>query len=421
MFGVRSSRELVLFTTSYPYAGTEAFLETEIQYLASRFERVTVVPRIATGRLREVPSNVTVDASIASAPYTLRRRISVLMLAFASSGFHREILRFAIPKRSPVMLWRAAAFIETAVATRRWVRGHLGSVDQLPLFYTYWLGPQTYGVGLEKLFRPEIVLVSRAHRGDLYEDVHSPPYLPYRRQTLAAVDKLFVISEHGRNYLIANHPAFTDRYAISRLGVMDPGTETDRSSDDVFRIVSCSFVVPVKRLELLADGISEFAKVNGDVKVEWTHLGDGPAFKQLERHVSDTMPSNVTARLRGYVDNKQVIEYYHTHPVDVFANVSASEGIPVSIMEAQSFGIPVMATNVGGTSETVSDQNGVLLDSNPSPAEISAALKQLGHQEVNRRKRALSREAFTSRFDANANYAAFADELAAMIGSASHA
>ena len=36
-------------------------------------------------------------------------------------------------------------------------------------------------------------------------------------------------------------------------------------------------------------------------------------------------------------------------PYHVFLNVSSSEGVPVSIIEAMSFGIPCIATNVGGT------------------------------------------------------------------------
>src|SRR5690625_4914528 len=197
MAGGRNSRELVLFTTSYPYAGTEAFLETEIQYLAGRFDRVIVVPRLATGRLRDIPPSVVVDSSMAATPYTRRRRIYVLTRALTSGRFYREISRYAVPKRSPAMLWRAAAYVETALATRRWVRRHLRGSTDLPLFYSYWLGPQAFGVGLVKLFTPDLILISRAHRADLYEDVHSPPYLPFRRQPLEGAAKISALSETG--------------------------------------------------------------------------------------------------------------------------------------------------------------------------------------------------------------------------------
>jgi len=43
-------------------------------------------------------------------------------------------------------------------------------------------------------------------------------------------------------------------------------------------------------------------------------------------------------------------------------NLSETEGIPVSIMEAQSAGVPILATNLGGTSEIVNNENGFLVE-----------------------------------------------------------
>ena len=59
----------------------------------------------------------------------------------------------------------------------------------------------------------------------------------------------------------------------------------------------------------------------------------------------------------GAIQNVEVYKYYNEHCADLFINVSSSEGLPVSIMEAISFGIPVIATDVGGTGEIV--KNGI--------------------------------------------------------------
>lgn len=78
----------------------------------------------------------------------------------------------------------------------------------------------------------------------------------------------------------------------------------------------------------------------------------------------------------GFIPNENVQEFYATHTVGAFLNVSESEGVPVSIMEAQSYGIPVIATDVGGTAEIVHDrQNGVLLDSDFSSEDLLRALE----------------------------------------------
>ena len=56
------------------------------------------------------------------------------------------------------------------------------------------------------------------------------------------------------------------------------------------------------------------------------------------------------------------MKYYYENYIDLFINLSESEGIPVSIMEALSAGIPVLATNVGGTKEAVNNDNGFMID-----------------------------------------------------------
>jgi glycosyltransferase involved in cell wall biosynthesis len=59
----------------------------------------------------------------------------------------------------------------------------------------------------------------------------------------------------------------------------------------------------------------------------------------------------------------------------VFISLSQHEDIPVSILEAFSFGIPVIAANVGGIAEVLQNGvNGILLSANPTAAELVEAL-----------------------------------------------
>lgn len=132
------------------------------------------------------------------------------------------------------------------------------------------------------------------------------------------------------------------------------------SSDGIFRIVSCSGVTPVKRLYLIIEALKSWRK---NAKIEWTHIGGGPLFKDIKNE-SDKLKGknpNVSVRLLGGKNNKEVQQYYSENPADLFINVSEAEGLPVSIMEAMSYGIPCLATNVGGTSEIVNQHTGSLL------------------------------------------------------------
>ena len=68
----------------------------------------------------------------------------------------------------------------------------------------------------------------------------------------------------------------------------------------------------------------------------------------IEDNIS-SLPSTISVKIMGRMKNKDIYSLYEKEKPDLFINLSSSEGIPVSIMEAMSFGIPVISTDVGGT------------------------------------------------------------------------
>jgi glycosyltransferase involved in cell wall biosynthesis len=97
----------------------------------------------------------------------------------------------------------------------------------------------------------------------------------------------------------------------------------------------------------------------------------------MKELADELLPKNILYNFLGFLPTNEVYLYYKNKPIDVFLNVSASEGLPVSIMEAQSCGIPVIATAVGGTPEIVNEKVGILLSPNPTPEEIGSTIEYL--------------------------------------------
>ncbi|WP_034445885.1 glycosyltransferase [Butyrivibrio sp. AE2032] len=116
----------------------------------------------------------------------------------------------------------------------------------------------------------------------------------------------------------------------------------------------------------------------------------------------------ITYKFMGQVPNNQILKFYGEHDVNCFVMPSEMEGLPVSIMEAESAGIPIIATDVGGIREMI-DGNGILLPSNPSAEEIAYALiKVLGVSDTQKSlMRAKSNEIWKNLFDAKNNSIAF--------------
>ena len=105
------------------------------------------------------------------------------------------------------------------------------------------------------------------------------------------------------------------------------------------------------------------------------------------------------------------MKIYAEKHFDLFINVSESEGIPVSIMEAMSFGIPVIATDVGGTSEIVENcYNGVLIEPEFIPGEVAGIIINLSNSD-NSDMRSAARKSWEKKYNAVNNYRKFYEDL----------
>jgi glycosyltransferase involved in cell wall biosynthesis len=420
-----SSRDsvLILFPLSYPYSGKaeDTFLNPEIRYLIQSFDRVIIIPASLEGEKCPVPENVDVDESLA---YYLRLSFTKSLMTYTvhsilSSMLYKDIAENLTISLNRNYLMRLAGYIGRATLTKKWLANFIRekkiSLEQT-LFYTYWLEAVTLGIGLTKKTFPEVKLISRAHGFDLYHERYNPPLIPCRKKTLELIDRIYFISEQGKDYLSVKYPNFINKYHVSRLGVPNPSLLTEPSRDGTIRIVSCSYLVDVKRLDLAIKGLADLAKRKNNQQFIWYHIGDGPLKKQLEELAVENMPSNLHYEFLGKLNNTEVFEFYKNTPLDIFMNTSSSEGISVSIMEAQSCGIPVLATAVGGTPEIVSDKVGKLIKPNPDPEEIASAIDSLlkDPRTFSERRRA-SKGNWHDTFNSDKNFSSFSNSIRALV------
>ncbi len=410
---------IVLLTFNYPYGMGEQFIEAEINFLLNKFERVIILPFNAYGPARFIPKGVFVDLSIRRPKIKLLYFIEIALRGFASPLLYQEIASDPLSARVMSRLLRMVQFIGNASRIKKRIRFFIENFDidlDSTIFYTYWISFQTYGVGLAKSHYPALLLISRAHSGDIYEIQQQPPYFPFRLKTLSLIDRIFCASNHAKLYLVERYPSMTSHCEVSKLGVLDPGFIALPSTDTTFRIISNSFLTPIKRVDLLIQGIMKYANSNLAIQMEWHHIGDGPLRGYLENLASKKLPENVRWAFLGNIDHAAVYHFYKTHPVDVMVNVSKSEAISVSMMEAQSCGIPVIGTRVGGTPEIITSRNGILLESDPTPQEIANAFSYIVENKVAAlAMRKESKNTWRTIYNAENNYQDYANSVFELI------
>ena len=394
---------LLVATASFPFGHGSDFLETEISSLAARFDQVVLLPTAPEGPLVKVPSNVTTDLRLAEQIGTRARRIRSAFRSRRSLRLIREATRDAMPPASVGAWMHLLAAVGIAEEVRRWADALDTTRPSLAL--TVWAGPATLG-----LSRSSIQTVTRAHGGDLYAERHPHGCMPLQREILGSAAAVYPVSLQGADYLRNRFPAVASKISVRHLGIVGADHVTPPSSDGVVRIVTCSSLTAVKRPSLIAQIVAEVGNVSS--AVQWDHFGSGPLESEV-RSTAARFPPSIRWTLHGRVPNERVLEHFATRPVDVFLNASSSEGVPVSIMEATSAGVPIVAPNIGGIGEIVDDRNGRLFERDAAPAQVAALIMET-IAAFDGADRSTIRDAWDTKFSAKSNYEAFANELARM-------
>jgi len=398
------SGHLFLFTLSFPYGHGESFLESEIPYLKERFARITIVPRDRGGALRSLADGVGVDNSFSQMiPTGLGMFWAIFLSLFSNAGIYRELMikPHLLKKWKSVKLLLYYAVIKRVI--KKW---YVRTETDHSIFYTYWIESFTYGL-CELKKKEGFSVVTRAHRYDLFEAPHSRPYLPFRKEIYEQINQIHVVSHAGYAYLKQETGLAQHRLRLSMLGTPDPGFTATHSTDAIFRVVSCSNIVKLKRIDLIIDSLKFFTK-QSSIPIEWSHIGDGVLRAEIEQLAKDKLEGLVNYQFLGSIPNLEVFAFYKNQPVDVLISLSSIEGIPVSFMEAMSCGIPVIGTDVGGVSEILNNTNGVLLEANPTVGEIARALARIIIPKNQLACRIAARQTWGGKFNARSNYAKFA-------------
>lgn len=396
--------DLVLFTAGFPYDGYESVLAWELEVLAARFDRLYVFPsRIGTAQ-RALPSNAIVVDLGWSSGWSRAAKLRALRSRAALRVVGRTLRRTAD--------WRsygsgARAYLDIlaqnllkAKSLDAWVTENR---VQDAIFYDYWLENSTLAIALLRANGSIRCAISRAHGFDVYDsrwpELGRVPFRDYKAQNL---DSIFAISENGAGYLRSRLDDQRGKVRLARLGVPVGETYAGDPAEPPL-LVSCAALRAHKRIDRIPAVLARCER-----PLHWVHFGDGPERERVEA-AAMSLPSAVTWELRGQVENSAVLDYYETHAVSAFLSVSSAEGIPVSMMEAQSHGVPIVALDAGGIGEIVTEQTGRLLPCDASDLTIARAVGEA--LEPGRFERDQIISAFLARFDARSNYAVFAREV----------
>jgi glycosyltransferase involved in cell wall biosynthesis len=406
-----ASTRLIILTSRYPYWPGEWFLDSELAILSQdpRFS-IEITPLIVEGTMRFLPANITVHSDF---PLLVKKSGSSIA-ATGKRAFHRFLCLcpwIGRPDGARSIKHRKhyLAVLGQIETIRNVLRGMLKDDGRTTIFYSYWLSRSALAAALLKRERPGLFVVSRTHGGDLYDARAPYGFFPLRRAMLRHFDLIAPVSNDGFAWLSRRYPEA--RLEVNRLGTPDPEPAAFRPKVGSINLLSVSSAIPLKRIDRIIEALA-LIPPEFPYAVFWTHIGSGPELEKLREQAKARLKDKVYFSFPGELPNLSIRRLIAGGEIDVFVNSSESEGIPVSIMEAMSGGIPVIAPAVGGIPEIVHDRiNGRLLSAAYLPAEIAQAIcESLWYRSPE--ARIAARKTWEDGFSASRNYKHWADTLA---------
>ncbi len=414
-------RLLIIFSYKYPFSPpVEQFLHMEMPYHSDNDTEIWLVPyaRDCSSEQYDISKveNVSIIPILRNSKYTemvkggftllsnLKSTLSELFLILQSKDVGKRT-KIAMFLRSSIQSYGLFQEIKKTLTLE-----NLSEYSEIVL-YSYWLNPMAAAICHYKLFLiksgiKNISVIARAHgQGDLYLEPDIGTFRPNANLLSKHLDMVYSISENGAHYLKNQG---IENVKVSRLGVNIPDFLEDESfiHSKEYLIVSCSVINENKRVIDIAKAISLLK-----MPIIWIHFGSGPKEQQVIQWCTAHMPNYISWKINGWTANEDVIAFYKKHRPDVFVNLSYVEGIPVSIMEAMSCGIPCVATNTGANGEIVHNGvNGYLVSRDFQIDEVTRNIEKCLNDVSSNLKKGARKVAITE-YCADKNFQMFSSDI----------
>ena len=176
--------------------------------------------------------------------------------------------------------------------------------------------------------------------------------------------KCFSISEYNIKYVQKKYTGIeADKIEIARLGAFsNPSFYKTKDPKGVFRLGFISWFVEKKGITYLLQAMQVIASKNKYIQL--FIAGDGPLRKDIENFIADHQLQE-SIHYVGKLDNEEKYHFFAELDALVLPAVTLKndkDGIPVVLMEAISYGLPIISTNISGIPEICIDQfNGLLV------------------------------------------------------------
>ena len=186
-------------------------------------------------------------------------------------------------------------------------------------------------------------------------------------------------SQHLKNFI--QNLGFKNKIEIINNGVFIPEENTNIFTNDQINITIVSRLVSHKNIKKIIRAISDL----NDPLIYLNIIGDGPELNQLQK-ISLESNNKDNIIFHGKLNRDDINHIFLKS--DIYIQASNYEGLPHSLLEAMSYGIPVLCTPVGECKEILGNEDrGYILDLPVSKNNIKSKISEIiGEKDIANKK-----------------------------------
>jgi colanic acid/amylovoran biosynthesis glycosyltransferase len=378
---------ILYVTSSLPYGPGEAFVIPEVAALRRRGHEVTVVPVHGRGPVLHDDAHALLELTLESSllsPAILAGSVRQLVRR------PRRSLRAAgrlLGSRSPRILLKNLAVLPKGLWLGLEVERR--AVDHI---HAHW-GATSSTMALVASELSGIPWSLTVHRWDIEED---------NLLATKARQAVFVrtINDIGLRKLGAASRGQAREAFVLHMGVDVPSERARPAANG--RVLAAASLREVKGHRYLLDAVRLVRQRGLDVQLDC--VGDGPLRDELTRYVRDQGLTDSVSLLPALphgelLERLAAGEWAAAVLASVVTPSGEHEGIPVSLLEAMSVGVPAVGTETGGIPTLLGDGAGVLVPPRDAEALADALERVLTDAELRGALVAEGRKRVEERFD----------------------
>ena len=359
--------KIAYFTVQAPYGPGEAFIITEMLGLkAQKDVELWIAPLRPQKQIRHHAAEELVEQTLKVPLFNLKVLLGALKALFLQ------------PRQSLLAVWKVIRHSRPGVLLKNLVvvpkSLYLGRVLRekgVQHIHAHWASTPSTCAYIASLVSG-IPWSFTAHRWDIAEN-------NMLKEKVRSAHFVRVISQDGREEMQRLTGQCADKIKVIHMGVkVSRIISITTKKGRVKTIVCIANLVEKKGHRYLLEACALLK--SWGIKFRCILVGDGPLRAHLQRRIQ-SLGLEAEVEMRGAVAHEEVLHILRDEAdvmvlPSIVTEQGEREGIPVTLMEAMAYGVPVVSTRTGGIPELLSNGAGVLVEEK-NPRQLAEVLRKI--------------------------------------------